>query len=410
MRIGYWQRVRGFNRNARLMLIATGLQGFAFWGLFASLFNLYLLRLGYGPPFVGLVLGCGGLAWALAGLPGGALARRFGLRWPLIWGMGLLAVGLTLTSLGGRIPAGWQRGWFLVTYVITNFGGGLSNVSIAPALMAFCDDDARDHLFSARFTLLAFCGFAGSLVGGWLPGRLAALSGVTTSNPAPYRQALILGSLLCYPAVWAVWATREPEAAPVPAHHERRQRPPYGVLVPLCVVTLLRILGEFGVRNFFNVYMDAGLDASTAQIGTWMGSAQLIAGMAALAAPALAARWGREPTLTGAALGAGLSILPMALIPHPEAAGLGFVAMTVLASIARTTITVYGQRQVAVQWRPLLSGAVSMVAGLGSASMSLIGGAVITNLGYRAFFLTDTAAIVAGAILFWVWFGAKRGR
>jgi predicted MFS family arabinose efflux permease len=42
--------------------------------------------------------------------------------------------------------------------------------------------------------------------------------------------------------------------------------------------------------------------------------------------------------------------------------------------------------------------------------MSLIGGAVIANLGYRAFFLTDTAAIVAGAILFWVWFGAKRGR
>jgi MFS family permease len=391
------------------MLVAVGFQGFAFWGLFASLFNLYLLRLGYGPPFVGLVLGCGGLAWALAGLPGGSLARRFGLRFPMVGGMALLAVGLTLSSLSGLVPPAGRRGWILTTYVLTNLGGGLSNVSIAPALMTFSDDEARDHLFSARFTLLALAGFAGSLVGGWLPGRLATLSGTSLQDPAPYRQALVVGSLLCYPAVWAMGAIREPASttATPTTRHARRQRPPYGVLLPLCMVTLLRILGEFGVRNFFNVYMDAGLDASTAQIGTWMGSAQLLAGVAALSAPLLAARWGREPTLTGAALGAGLSILPMALISHQGVAGLGFVSMTVLASIARTTITVYGQRLVSVTWRPVLAGAVSMVAGLGSALMSLAGGTVITNLGYRAFFLANATAVIAGAALFWGWFGNR---
>lgn len=405
MGVGYWEKVRTFSRNARLMLVAIGLQGFAFWGLFASLFNLYLLRLGYGPQFVGLVLGCGGLAWALTGLPGGALARRFGLRKPMIWGMGLLAVGLTLTAMTGRLTEDWRQAWVLATYILTNFGGGLCNVSISPALMAFCEDGARDHLFSARFTLMALAGFAGSLLGGWLPGQLAGLTGQSLGHPAPYRQALVMGSLLCYPAVWALWALREREAAPVPTGHGRRTPVPYGRLLPICLVTLLRILGEFGVRNFFNVYMDAGLDASTAQIGTWMGAAQLVAGLAALVAPVLAVRWGREPTLSLATMGAGLSILVLALIPHQTAAGLGFVTMSVLASISRTTITVYGQRLVAAPWRPVLAGAVSMVAGLGSASMSLVGGTMIATLGYRAFFLTNTAAVVAGAVFFWGYFG-----
>ena len=408
--IGYWQKVRTFGRDARLALAAIGLQGFAFWGVFGSLFNLYLLRLGYGPAFIGLVLGCGGLAWALAGLPGGVLARRFGLRLPMVLGMSVLAVGLTLTAMTGLLPAPMRQGWVLVTYVLTNFGSGLFNANLAPALMAFSDDATHDYLFSTQYTLIALCGFSGSLVGGWLPGRLATLAGTSLAQPGPYRQALIAGSVLCYPAIWALAATRGTSAVHPGAHGDPDAKAPTGILLPLCLVTLLRILGEFGVRNFFNVYLDAGLDASTAEVGTWMGAAQLVAGLTTLAAPALSARWGQVPIVAWAGIGTGLSILPLALLPSTGAAGLSFVSMSVLANIARATITVYGQRLVARTWRPVLSGATSMVAGLGSAGVSLAGGAVIATLGYRCYFLLDMAAVVMGAGGFWGWRRGVEGR
>ncbi len=60
--------------------------------------------------------------------------------------------------------------------------------------------------------------------------------------------------------------------------------------------------------------------------------------------------------------------------------------------------------------RLMLAGAVSMVVGLGSASMSLVGGTMIATLGYRAFFLANTAAVVAGAVFFWGYFGKSRHR
>jgi hypothetical protein len=51
-----------------------------------------------------------------------------------------------------------------------------------------------------------------------------------------------------------------------------------------------------------------------------------------------------------------------------------------------------------------------MVAGLGSAGVSLAGGAVITTLGYRSYFLLDMAAVVMGAVVFWGWRRGVEGR
>ena len=52
----YIQAVRLFNRYVRLFLVSATLFGFAvFGGIYPILLNLYLLRLGYGPEFIGLL-------------------------------------------------------------------------------------------------------------------------------------------------------------------------------------------------------------------------------------------------------------------------------------------------------------------------------------------------------------------
>jgi len=50
--------------------------GFTAWGgLFATLFNLYLLRLGYGPEVIGRINGIGSLAFGVLCLPAGGSGR-----------------------------------------------------------------------------------------------------------------------------------------------------------------------------------------------------------------------------------------------------------------------------------------------------------------------------------------------
>jgi hypothetical protein len=72
----YAQKLRLFNRDVRLYMVTWILAGFCFVGIYMVLFNLYLLRLGYDPEFIGLVNAAGSLAFAILSLPAGALGGR----------------------------------------------------------------------------------------------------------------------------------------------------------------------------------------------------------------------------------------------------------------------------------------------------------------------------------------------
>jgi len=54
-----WQ---SYNRQARIYFLAVIAMGFAIDGVYTVLLNLYLLRLGYGTEFIGLVNAVGLLA------------------------------------------------------------------------------------------------------------------------------------------------------------------------------------------------------------------------------------------------------------------------------------------------------------------------------------------------------------
>jgi hypothetical protein len=81
----YVQMLRLISRDMRLFLVTAVLSGLAWDGIRTVLFNLYLLRLGYGLEFVGLVNSVGMLAFAFSALPawvyGGAAATWSSLAW-----------------------------------------------------------------------------------------------------------------------------------------------------------------------------------------------------------------------------------------------------------------------------------------------------------------------------------------
>ena len=61
----YLSMLRLFSRDLRLFLITAALVALAWDGVRTVILNLYLLRLGYGPQFVGLVSAVGAFAFAL---------------------------------------------------------------------------------------------------------------------------------------------------------------------------------------------------------------------------------------------------------------------------------------------------------------------------------------------------------
>jgi predicted MFS family arabinose efflux permease len=181
------------------------------------------------------------------------------------------------------------------------------------------------------------------------------------------------------------------------------------VIALLAVVLLLQVGGEGAARTFFNVYLAAHLHVATALIGTLVAASQLLAVVAALAMPLLAALWGNGRTFVVASAGMALCLLPLALIQHWVAAGFGFMGMIALASITRPAINVYQMEAVVEGWRPAMSGATTMASGLGWAAMALAGGYVIKASGYRSLFLLGASVIAAASVLFGTYVRLSRG-
>jgi MFS family permease len=405
----YLKALRLFSRDVRLYLVTAVLVGFCWMGIYVVLFNLYLLRLGYGPEFVGLIGAVGALAYALFSLPAGALGRLWGIRLMMIVGLSLVVAGLALPPLAESIPTTLRGGWLLVTYSLAWLGAALYIVNADVYLMSAASPTERSHVFSMQVALWPLAGFAGSLIGGLLPGLFASTLRVPLDHPAPYRYSLLIAAVLFIPGVPALLATREAGETNTQETVSKAGSAPYVLIALLALVQLLQAAGEGAARTFFNVYLDASLGAPTHQIGTLAAVSQLLAVPVALATPLLIARWGNFRTFFWASLGIALSLLPLALIPHWGAAGLGYVGVMALASVWRPSFVLYRMELVSPGWRAVLNGASNMALGLSMSAISLGGGYILTALGYPSLFLTGASVTAAGALFFWVYFRVPRG-
>jgi MFS family permease len=208
----YVRTLRTFSRDARLYMATPALVGFSYEGIYLLLFNLYLLRLGYGPAFVGLAAGTSQLAFALAGVPSGLIGQRWGSRSSMIAGLAAAALGLGLSPLAEWVPAFWQAVWLLVTFVLAWVGAALYWVNSSPYLMTVTGSRERMHAFSVQSALFPLSAFLGSLAGGLLPGLYARALGLSMDNPAPCRLSLLTAAAVFCLSIPPILATHQQPA------------------------------------------------------------------------------------------------------------------------------------------------------------------------------------------------------
>ena len=392
------------SRTVRFLQLSTALTGFSIAGVRAVLFNLYMLRMGYGPQSIGGVNAVTGLIFWLFSLPASTLAARWSMRRALVAAIGLMAAGLGLLPLTDSLPASWRTGWLLWTTALVNLGQTAYFVNVTPFLMSASDPAERHRVFSVQVAVSPLAAFIGSLVAGVLPGVSATLLGVPAADPRAYRYPLLLAALVLLPAVPAIMSSREVPAAQAEGPVGQGGRPPYALIAGMALAVLLRLAGRSAAITFFNVYLDEHLHASTALIGALAAAGQLLSVPAALLSPLVASRWGNMRTIVWGSLGMALSMLPLALVPHPAAAGVAFVAVAALFSITTGPIRIYSQEIVAPPWRTAMSGGAMAALGVSISATALGGGYAIAALGYQSLFLAAAVLTALGALLFWAFF------
>ena len=410
----YLSMLRLFSRDLRLFLITGALVSMAWDGIRAVILNLYLLRLGYGPQFVGLLNGVGAFGLALLCPLAGAMGTRWGSRKMLIIGLALMAAGFCLLPLSEVMVPDLRTGWLLGTNMLTSLGFALYLVNGLPFMMETTGKEERTHAFSVHSALLPLVAFGGSLLAGVLPGILASLSGVPLTEAAPYRFTLWLAGLLLIPAVPVLLFARssgrlEVLSPAINPDEAGSTRAPIGLILIVALFMALRFGGRGPVVTFFNVYMDNEMGISTALIGGISATALLIAVPAALLAPLIVARWGNARTIVWGMILLALCTLPLALISRWPIASLAYIASSAMFSFTVGPQRVFSQELVAPRWQATMASAFMMGAGLAYATLSLAGGYLIVELGYRALFLISTGLIAAATLFFWLYFRTPRG-
>jgi len=394
----YVEAARAFSLPARLLVVSI----FLVWvarGIQGVLFNLYLAEAGHQTPFVGRTLAMTGAGIALAALPAGLLAERWGRRRCLMLGLAAEGIGLVLRSLVA------DPGAILVLSFLGGAGQSLYQIAALPFLTEHSGSRERTHLFSVVFSAALLAGVAGSAVGGFLPAALLSLpDAVRPGSLGAYRGVLVLGGLIAFFASLPLVRLRGLHETS--AEQQRAVQPPGSgrLLLPIAFNFLLVGCGAGLVVPFMNLYFRDRFACSAAQIGAYFAIASVVTAVAGLAAPLVARRFGTLRT----AVAFELLSLPFLVTMGAEtlltvAVG-AFWLRAMLMQAGTPLLQTFVMETLPPGLRARSSSVNNLVWNLGWAASAGGAGALIARWGYAVPFYMTAALYATASITFYLSF------
>lgn len=380
-------------------------------GINTVLFNLYLLRLGYGTELVGVVNAVGMGVFAAACVPIGRLSERYGLLRIMRFGMVLILSGTLFVPLTGWMPVWLQSPMLVLSAAITNVGLACYFVASAPYLGALSSLKQRTTVFSTQSATFAIFGFVGSLIGGNLPPFLVRLGIGNLNQPLPFQWTLWLIPILLLIPIYSVWQMRDANvhdaesALPITGigadsvDSASATRAALSLIAIFGLIRFLQVGGVASMQTFFNVYMDRELHVSTATIGTIQAVAKLLGVPAALSIPWLTRKVGSAGAVLGALGVAAIGILPLAFIPVWWVGAVGYILVWLSTPVRYAAYMVYIMSHTPPRLHGTLNGTQEGLAGLSFALIAFVGGYMIQALGYTLLFALSAGIMLAGAAI-----------
>ncbi len=411
--------LRTYSRDVRFILLVSAIMGFAIdGGVYTVIFNLYMLRMGFGPEFIGQVNSAGLLVFAIASLPVGALGGRFGSKPLMVAGISLCLAGSLALPFADVAPESWQAAWLLVSYVILHLGISCYYVNCSPVLVGATHHSERTRVIAIQSAMIGIFAFGGGMIAGFLPGLLISLFGWSSVAPTPYSAPLLIAGLMLIPAVILI-----SRVSPVTQRSEEyigseKGAPSagisfVGIVVAMSVIRFLQVAGVGSIVTFFNVYMDEALNTPTSLIGMLSAVSRLLAVPAALSVPFITRHVGNAATAIWVSILVVLFMAPLAFVPTWPAAGVSYIAVMACTSIRYPAFFVYLMEITPPQLRATMSGAGEMSAGFSFALIALLGGYIIAGPGFTTLFVMSALMTLTGTLLLWGflrWSRTKRGR
>lgn len=402
----YYRALRGYSRDVRIILIASAISSFTMDGVFPVVFNLYILRMGFDAEFVGTVNAVGLLLFSVAALPAGSLGTRWGARTAMVLGVSMTLASAWAVALTDLLPTAWIPWWITIAYSLLYSGIAFYWVNCSPALINLSPPAEQQRVISVQSAMGNLLAFVGGPLAGLLPVMAVAFFGWTLDDPAPYRLPLLLTGAI-YLVAFLLIIRIKPVPTEMPVVEGRTPgAPPMAIpfLSVLIITSIMRFLIVSGVgatNTFFNVYMDEGIGVSSATIGAIIAVARLAAVFVALLVPFVTERFGTSRTAILAAVGTGLVILPMGLIPLVSVAALGYLGVQTLTSLRYNAMYVYLMSITPPQLRTAMTGAGEFSGGLAFAFFAWIGGYVIVRYGFASLFVSSAIVTLIGCVIFW---------
>lgn len=388
----YREAIGSFSRPARLFLLHTAL-GWAGYGLNTVLYNLYLVEGGYQESFIGGVISINALGLALAALPAGWLAERWGRRPCLLLGAVLFGAGHLSRALvlsPGAIYAG---------SMLAGVGQALTAIAAAPFLTEHSTARERTHLFSAFFASELLAGVLGAQIGGWLPGALQGLSAeMRPSLLHAYRWTLVVGALLDFSSILPILRMRGLKEAPLAKDRARLDPREQWRLLPIAVNAFLMGAGAGLVIPFMNLYFKSRFDCSSAQIGVFFSVAQILTAVAMMLSPVVARRFGKLRTATASQLLSLPFLVTLGAERRLETAVGAFWIRATLMQASTPLIGTFVMESLPPALRARSASFTNLVWNMGWAVSATLSGVLILRFGYAVPFYVTAALYFSAAL------------
>ncbi len=443
----YLRQFGRMNRNARLYLLSNTLNSITV-GIFALLYNLYLVALGYQADFIGWLLVIGVAGGALGMVTTSPLIARFGIKATLFWSSVVAAIAGTLQLL---IPLAFS---LTITSFVLGVAGGVYLVIGAPLLAGGSQESARSHIFSLNASLALISAVIGQALGGFLP-NLVSLPAISQSwllhllspflvpgaEARSYELALLVAGIIAAPSFIPIIlmdptppirpSARQAELLPakragallaeaqwwvnrnLQARHMAHLRSEVlaflrGPIGRLAAVEGLIGLGAGLFIPYFNLYFVKHLGISTPVYGLITAIATTLMAVTTLSGPFFAARLGN----VRAAVLCHLVSLPfLLLLGFARALPLVLAAYLVrgsLMNLAEPVLLSFFMSVVPPRQRASANSAYNLSYWAFWAAGSAIGGLIIAAANFTLPFVLAAALYLLATGLLWRWFQGRR--
>lgn len=401
------RRASELNRNAKLYLAMSGINGLGN-GVFMLFFNLFILARGNDEAFLGLLMSLMSLSSLVLGLPMGLLTDRMGRKRAMLLGSGL-------SSAAGLILLVSPLDWPLVLSAVALGAGNALYMAAGPAFMAEnTTDDQRATLFSLRQGVWMLVSFAGSALGGPLPGLFAALLNTPPEGLTAYRATLILaeGLMVCSLIPLLMIEEQEPVAttASVRPGLSLRSLPLRGEILRLLVPQLIIGLGAAMLIPYLNIFFKRRFAIADSLLGITFAGSQLLIGLATLMAPILADRWGKIRTVVLTELASLPFLAILGFVPVLPVAIGAFWLRAMLMNMGGPLYTAFAMEQTSEKERGTVGSLLGIVWSVGQGIGPGISGLIQASIGFTPLFITTGATYLIAALMIQAFFGRAERR